>query len=373
MTNFYVDGTRPDDTGDGLSEGAAKKTVSAGIALASTSGDVVNIKSSATYTITASLVPAVAGMILRGYSSTIGDDGTKPTITCATNSVNLVNVGANGILFDNLTMTHTAGTRGWGFYPATADRRGIVFRNCVIDGCLVGIQGEYNTFFTFTSLIVDNTEIKNCVSHGIWNADTIIQNGSYIHDNGGDGWKRGLFTAGSLVVLDSTIAANATNSINWSQDTGGFLLVRNSNLIGKGGSSNGISLTNSAASITVSLSNNIIELHGAYGMTAAAAPTALIQRNNAFRSNTSGDRNATYFASSASDITLTGDPFTNAAGGDYSLNNTAGAGAACRSAGFPGVTVSGTGYADIGAFRHQDAGGGTTTVINTPSDWIIGQ
>lgn len=57
---------------------------------------------------------------------------------------------------------------------------------------------------------------------------------------------------------------------------------------------------------------------------------------------------------------LTGNPFTNAAAGDFTLNNTAGAGAACRSVGWPGAIgfMAATGYADIGAYRHQDPAGG---------------
>ena len=56
-------------------------------------------------------------------------------------------------------------------------------------------------------------------------------------------------------------------------------------------------------------------------------------------------------------ITLTGDPFTNSSSRDYTLNNTAGAGALCRGAG----TFFG-GEMDIGAVQHTDAGGGGTTI-----------
>lgn len=59
-------------------------------------------------------------------------------------------------------------------------------------------------------------------------------------------------------------------------------------------------------------------------------------------------------------VTLTGDPFTNGAANDFTLNNTAGAGAACRSVGWPGAVglMAADGYADIGAYRHQDPAGG---------------
>lgn len=55
-------------------------------------------------------------------------------------------------------------------------------------------------------------------------------------------------------------------------------------------------------------------------------------------------------------ITLTADPFTNAAGGDFSLNNTAGGGALLRAAGWD--TYWFTNHQDVGAIQHADAGGG---------------
>ncbi|HWO57971.1 MAG TPA: hypothetical protein VNN55_10440 [bacterium] len=65
-------------------------------------------------------------------------------------------------------------------------------------------------------------------------------------------------------------------------------------------------------------------------------------------------------------VTLTADPFTNAAGKDFSLNNTAGGGAAARSAGFGTYPeISTTGYPDVGAAQHADppAGGGGGSLI----------
>lgn len=59
----------------------------------------------------------------------------------------------------------------------------------------------------------------------------------------------------------------------------------------------------------------------------------------------------------------TGSFFTNAVGHDFTLNNTASAGAAARAAGIPGsiTNLSVVGYVDIGALQHQDAGGGGST------------
>ena len=55
MTTFWVDGTRPDDTGDGLSYAAAKKTPAAGYALIVAKGDILNIVNSGTYNMSTSI------------------------------------------------------------------------------------------------------------------------------------------------------------------------------------------------------------------------------------------------------------------------------------------------------------------------------
>lgn len=106
--------------------------------------------------------------------------------------------------------------------------------------------------------------------------------------------------------------------------------------------------------------NSIAVDNGGYGINASTTWTDFPDNWNAFYNNTSGARNGV--PAGANDVTLSGDPFTNAAGGDFSLNNTAGAGAACRAVGFPG-TFSGigtTGYLDIGAVQSQAGGGGVS-------------
>ena len=61
-------------------------------------------------------------------------------------------------------------------------------------------------------------------------------------------------------------------------------------------------------------------------------------------------------------VTGSGSFFTNAAGQDFSLNNTAGRGAALKGVGFPGIFpgLSTTGYLDIGAAQVQATGGGSS-------------
>lgn len=80
--------------------------------------------------------------------------------------------------------------------------------------------------------------------------------------------------------------------------------------------------------------------------------------------NTSGNFNGSPVQIPAFDH-LSSDPFTDAAAGDFSLNNDSGEGLDCRGTGFPGIwfgPASTTGYPDIGAVQHQDtfgSGGGS--------------
>jgi hypothetical protein len=55
-------------------------------------------------------------------------------------------------------------------------------------------------------------------------------------------------------------------------------------------------------------------------------------------------------------ITLEVDPFTLAAGGDFSLNDEPTGGALLRAAGLS--PFGQTGFPDVGAVQHEDAGGG---------------
>ena len=66
------------------------------------------------------------------------------------------------------------------------------------------------------------------------------------------------------------------------------------------------------------------------------------------------------------DITLTADPFTAGASGDFSLNSTAGGGALLKAAGFnnsiPGV-ANAAGKLDVGAVQSGGSGGGTPITL----------
>ena len=95
--------------------------------------------------------------------------------------------------------------------------------------------------------------------------------------------------------------------------------------------------------------------------------------SNALGGNDTADWNG--IAAGGTNVTLTGDPFTDAAGGDFSLNSTAGAGAACKGIGYP--TVMPGAFASLtninaGVFQ-QTAVAGATTVLGLASNAQIVQ
>ena len=71
-TTYYVDSSRPDNTGNGLTPGTAKKTITAAIPLATTSGDIISV-AAGTYDKTALgetfPIPVPAGVTLTGEAA----------------------------------------------------------------------------------------------------------------------------------------------------------------------------------------------------------------------------------------------------------------------------------------------------------------
>jgi len=109
--------------------------------------------------------------------------------------------------------------------------------------------------------------------------------------------------------------------------------------------------------------NCIAENNGTFGWTGGTGQTVLL--NCSSYNNTSGRSTpATGRISDVNPLTPTGTVFTAPGSADFSLNNTVGTGAALRAAGFPTVFWGVNNYADVGAYQHQDTGGGGSTGIS---------
>lgn len=336
-------------------------------------GNTVYVKSG-TYTITATVTPGVSGttglpITVIGYDATRGDRAARPLLTSATNSVNLVTTNNHDIwTWININFSHTAGTRGNGILASAGDSYAWTFQECMFDGCLNAINGDYVSNYSFYALTMVSVEIKNSTAHGILNAAGVSLTNCWIHDCATNGLDSGNATPLGLYpfILDHCVVSDCTRGVSFTG--GGFrpLLVSNSAIVGNSGDGVYVSRT----IISLSLVNNVIYGNGGWGVSLSEQPSSAVVRANAFGANTSGARNN--LSAGTGDVTLSADPFTNSGAGDYSLNATAGGGAACRSAGFPGATPwGGVGYADIGALQHQGSGGGTSSYHGAMSGGLL--
>lgn len=353
MTLFYVDAARPDDSGNGLTAVAAKKTVAAGLALMTTAGDVVEV-AAGTYTQASALVVPVAGSatarcVVRGAAA-----GAAPLITCATNSVNLFHCSVINVDFTHLSLSHTAATRGKGVYPPSANADGLRFSDVTFDGFSIAIDGSYTVGFAFGQLTLDGVEIRNSTDSGVvnGNSQSVTASRCTFRDNAAKG-----------VSLVGPSGVGTFSRCIFARNGTGVYCAGSSSIQARHCVFQGHTLTGTNyGGVSVATAQFVFELNVVYGNAgygvnvAGQGLTLAVNRNNAYGGNAAADRLA--LAAGTADVALSGDPFVNATGNDFSLNNVAGAGAACRGL---AVAIAGgatTGYPDAGAA--QSSGGGAT-------------
>ncbi len=312
----------------------------------------------------------------------------------------------------------------------------LIIANLIVDGTATGTIGFYTSFaggpyygmtlvnvrftrWTDIGMYTDGgSGFPTCIGCEIDGMTSGARGGVYAGVNGG------------CTFFDSEIHDNACHGVNFDSNANGqgrFLRVncyRNTGTTGGVASAGfflrscrfnsqmesciaygnaGQGLDNAGTYAALSVRNCIFSQNGTYGQNVIAQNVARPDNDyNFYYSNTSGARNG--LVAGAHDVTLTANPFTNVSlsangAADFSLNTTAGGGAAVRAAGYPGVSPSGnsTGHLDGGAYQHADpsaalspaliqskknsSGTGTTTVTwNTPTTagsllvaWVTGQ
>lgn len=321
-----------------------------------------------TYTLTTGLtIPASIYMQLQGYQTTHGDNtGTQPLITTATNSVDMINPGnsASLITLANCSFSNTASVRASCIIASTGGFiQSVEAYNCIFDGFTEALYGKYSGIYCFTFALIIQCEIKNCTGTGaIWNNGANYLDSCHIHGNTSAGINIDAGPNGSQASTTCVDCVFQGNQDGFLTSVNSALFIKNCTFYNQ--SRDGVRLNAAGATITVSIINNIFDSNAGYGVnwvSAGPGTQQVIAVNNAFRNNTSG--NWHNYTASIGDIALSGSPFTSA-GTDFSLNATAGAGAACRAAGLPGtISGAGTGYLDVGALQHSAAGGSTTYII----------
>lgn len=348
-----------DGSGDGTttaSTGATGAwTFAQMLAATPAAGDEIRIMATGTYSRSAAGSinyangTAAANIKITGANASGTVDGTRPTIQASAGGITLLQINSSHIYLDYLIVDGNSQASVHGIDLAANYTR--CRRSKAMGTTLTGLRLN-----AANNCYAEQIEVTGC--SGLAGIE-LAGAGSrarfcYSHDNTIHGFRSngasGSFEfcisesnsgAGTDGFNNNSVGYGATNCIAYNNGRDGF------NLDGNAGF--GTYLTNCIAY------GNASEGFGSDGVKSGA-----FLLNCAGGNNTSGNYNGTNLVNVESLQALTGDPFTNAAAGDFSLNNTASAGAACRAAGFPGAYPAGltTGYLDIGAAQHQDAGGG---------------
>lgn len=327
-----------------------------------------------TYTITTALTaPNLADSTWWGYQTTHGDQGTKPVIQCATAGINIINLTANNtFVMNNLSLLAQVGFTKFAIAPANGGQ--LIALNCLLTGNAVSNTAGIDSYNLRCTLVLINTEITNWYD-GIFASDgggassqwiTLI--GCYIHGNSNAGFEDGGNISGNFFITSiNTVWDSNGYGIHISATSGVQVQITAINSAFSNSTNDGVNnqtAHHNDLNVNVYI-NNILYGNGGYGITQpgfASGPNGVFGEPayaNACGSNGTANYNG---VTSIGDVALTAVPWTSAP--PFTLNATAGGGAACKAAGFPGVIGIGTGYQDIGPLQSQAAVSTTTYVIN---------
>jgi hypothetical protein len=340
---------------------ASSRTLFA-VTVGAKAGWIIDIEAAADYVLTTELDISFLGSIADGPIRIYSSSGTKPVITSSTSGIHLFDVGtAQAVNFQNLKFTHSGATRGHGITSWASMTQFCWFDNLEFDGCQVGIRGSYGSDWTFQNCSFTRIVSKNCTSHGIEIAgEGNILSGLYVHHNAGSGiYGTGGSNIGTHAIVNALITNNTGRGIYWNSTENNIHGVSIVNCTIANNGSDGIRNIMGTGFNTryTHLVNTILYGNLGWGVYVDNPLLVLSGNNNAYGANSLGHRNG--FSALPGDVDLTANPFTAAL--DYTLNNIAGGGAACRGAGFPGTIDGLVGGFSVGAMQLGTGGGGSPT------------
>ena len=310
-----------------------------------------------TYTITTALgAPSPTSGVAQffGYGSTRGD-GARATLTTATNSTTLINTGGhNAYQFANIYFSNTAATPARCLECNGGGAQDWRFSNCVFDGFTSAIWGSFSGDYNFSG-VLDGCEFKNQsgTSFYVYLGGPCQIFGCYFHDNTGYAiYQDNIANGGPLTIVGNIFYGNGHDIEVTVADN---VLIESNDFV----STTGDSVVFTQDSPWPLIVNNIFSNVGGYDVNWSGGDSAVVLwfiQSNAHYNPGSGRYNG--LIRNAGDIILTGSPFTNPSGGDFSLNDTAGAGALCRGAAYPQSIGAASNYRDVGALQHTAGGVG---------------
>lgn len=369
-TTITIDSTIAASTGMTMNIGGALATIAKPLAVM-VQQNIIFVKATATYSITANLTLANQFTPtngnppnqLIGYTTTRTDAG-RTTIQLSTNS-NLTGLdGTNGqgwwisnFIIDCNSLTNSLGAR---------INSHSVLRNMLVKNCsAIGINLANGTSRLMDSEITANTAgAGNGAVNSGSGAATVER--CYIHDNTGTGLI--LSGAGSTAMFNVIANNSGASSQGILVNNSGLNAIWNNTIYNNG--QDGIQFTNSASLGSDSIvRNNLLISNARYGLNGyniaagwgkfpqwdgnAYFGNVTAARNNVDDTGTTNPINTANPYTNILDVTLTATPFTNAATHDFTLNSTAGGGAAAKGTATPGALpgLSQTGSMSFGALQ----------------------
>lgn len=352
-TTVVLDATVAIGTGITMNIGGALASLGGfGAILVTTGQNKVWIKAG-TYTLASASANIATGILskgiqltIEGYNTVRGDLGTPPVLqangviinftimTLSTGGSLVINIkldgnlrnGSRGMVVDGLAYKCQAVNLTNGAYLASSSLNCV---NCSASGCTtntafngVNCYGCIATACTATPFLgnASNLSFNRCISYSNTGAST-------------DGFS---FTA---------VACHAVNCVAYANGRDGF----------RAASGTLFEYVNCIAESNTGIGFDIINI------------VALLVNCGAFSGGTDFSLGTNIATQNLGSVVGTGSFFTNAAGGDFSLNNTAGRGAALRDIASPatlplGLTVQ---FLDIGAAQHQgsSSSGGEASAV----------
>lgn len=352
-TKYVANGTGNNaNTGDSFAQAYAD--IPTAIAALTGDNNTVIVCDQNQYLITSAIVitAALKGTQTAGCNRLLGataggvvDGVARPEISTATDAVPLFTLNDNDFWeFQHLDLTNTAGNPAVLMNFITSTSNGVRFNN-------VRFAGGLSVTSQTGSSNVTGAVFRGCEITGMTDANGAFRWGAagapvhligcHVHDNAGVGI--GTTTSGTVTMFieKCLVVDNGGSGASFASTiSGNSYLISDSVFARNAGY--GVDFNNVGGGNSPSVTNCIF-----YGNTAGhglrfstSAPTSvrlLNFSNNAFGGNSLGDHTGLSAFALWDLITLAGDPFVDAANGDYRLNDTAGAGALCRAAGLPAL------------------------------------
>jgi hypothetical protein len=333
-----------------------------------TAGNIIYVKATATYTISASMAftttttPGASGAPITfvGYNAVRSDYGQ---VTIQETAISLTAFSGNGTFLRFLDFivdcNSETGSIGFGLTGEANIVSNIEVKNC--KGTSISVTATQNIFKNFwvhgmtacTTGAVDVSAVGVSLEFGRINGNSCIG----LIDSATS------TTAGSHYLY---LISDDNTSHGFEKTSTSFAVFIGCVAYDNGG--HGLLITAAGGVNAITVLNSIFVDNSGYGIasqtTSWAYFGAWVDMNyNGYYNNMSGP--LFQLPQGLNDVTsLTGVPFVNASAGNFALNNTPGQGALLRAAGFPGALLSGgTGYVDIGTLQHQTTGGQTGAAI----------